>query len=116
MSRSCQRATDSIEATAWPRTRRASPHRFSDRIGFFLCGIALEPFCPAAKPSSASPTSVRCQCLTPRAICSIAVAASARAAITSAWRSRATTWLAAGSGRSPSSPSAAASMAGDRLA
>ena len=43
------------------RSRRASPYRFSDRIGFFLCGIAEEPFCPLPKASFASPTSVRCQ-------------------------------------------------------
>ena len=61
MSRSCQSATSSSAALAYERSRRAMPHRFSDRIGFFLCGIADEPFWPFPNASVASPTSVRCQ-------------------------------------------------------
>ena len=61
MSRSCQSATSSSAADSYDRSSRARPHRFSDRIGFFLCGIADEPFCPLPKASFASPTSVRCQ-------------------------------------------------------
>src|SRR5213078_4685935 len=61
MSRSCQSAMSSSAASAWARTRRASPHMFSASTGFRLCGIADEPFCPGAKGSAASPTSVRCR-------------------------------------------------------
>ncbi len=61
MSRSCQSATSSAAAAAYERRRRAIPHRFSERIGFFLCGIAEEPFWPFPNASVASPTSVRCQ-------------------------------------------------------
>ena len=49
------------------------PHRFSDRIGFFLCGIADEPFWPLPNASVASPTSVRCQWRTVTASRSTAV-------------------------------------------
>ena len=115
MSRSCHSATSSSPACAYERRRRARPVRFSLRIGFFLCGIAELPFWPAAKPSSASPTSVRCQWRMPSAICSIAVPSSASAHSTSAWRSRATTCVATVSARSPSAPSVAASISGSRL-
>ena len=46
MSRSCQSATSSSAGTTAARTTRASPQRFSLRIGLRLCGIALEPFWP----------------------------------------------------------------------
>ena len=61
MSRSCQSATFSIAGTTAMRTSRASPVRFSLRTGLRLCGMALEPFWPGAKYSSASSTSVRCR-------------------------------------------------------
>ena len=41
----------------------AKPVRFSLKIGFFLCGIADEPFCFLPKNSSTSKTSVLCKCL-----------------------------------------------------
>ena len=44
--------------------------RFSERIGFRLCGIADEPFWPAVNGSSASRTSVRCRWRTSVACCS----------------------------------------------
>ena len=34
---------------------------FSAEMGFFLWGMAEEPFWPLAKPSSTSSTSVRCR-------------------------------------------------------
>ena len=40
MSRSCHSAMSSSAAPAYARRRRARPHRFSDRMGFFLCGMA----------------------------------------------------------------------------
>ena len=46
MSRSCQSATSSSAGTTAARTTRASPQRFSLRIGLRLWGIALEPFWP----------------------------------------------------------------------
>ena len=61
MSRSCQSATFSRPTTALPRTTRASPQMRSATIGFRLCGIADEPFCPLANGSSTSRTSVRCE-------------------------------------------------------
>ena len=73
MSRSCQRATSSTAAEAYERSSRAIPHRFSDRMGFFLWGIADEPFCPFPNASVASPTSVRCQWRTVSASRSTAV-------------------------------------------
>ncbi len=59
MSRSCQRATSSSAGSAAARTMRARPqHRFSLTMGLrSLCGIALEPFWPWVKRSSASATS-----------------------------------------------------------
>ena len=59
MSRSCQSATFSRAASALLRTRRARPHTCSHDTGFRLWGIALEPFCPSPKGSSASRISVR---------------------------------------------------------
>ena len=49
MSRSCQRATFSRPAWAYPRSMRASPVIRSEMIGLRLCGIALEPFWPVAE-------------------------------------------------------------------
>ena len=62
ISRSCHSVTFSSAGTTAARTTRASPVRFSDSTGFRLCGIALLPFCPAWKNSSASRTSLRCRC------------------------------------------------------
>ncbi len=61
MSRSCQSATSSKAGSAAARTTRARPQRFSLTMGLRLWGIALEPFWPSVKRSSASATSVRCQ-------------------------------------------------------
>ena len=49
MSRSCQSATFSSPTSALARTTRASPQIRSATTGFFLCGIADEPFCPWPK-------------------------------------------------------------------
>ena len=62
MSRSCQRATFSRPTCAAPRTTRARPQIRSAVIGLRLCGIAEEPFWPAANGSSTSRTSVRARC------------------------------------------------------
>ena len=102
MSRSCQSATFSSAAAAYERSRRAMPHRFSDRIGFFLCGMADEPFCPLPNASIASPTSVRCQWRTVSAMRSTAVPRRASALKSAAWRSRATICVGTISGRRPS--------------
>ena len=61
MSRSCQRAMSSRPTWAFARSTRARPQMRSHTIGLRLCGIAEEPFCPAANGSSASRTSVRCR-------------------------------------------------------
>ena len=45
MSRSCHRATFSKAACALPRSTRARPLICSAVMGFFLCGMAEEPFC-----------------------------------------------------------------------
>ena len=58
MSRSCQSATFSVPACAYPRSSRAIPVIRSLTIGLRLCGIADEPFCPLANGSSTSPISV----------------------------------------------------------
>ena len=47
MSRSCHSATFSSAGITAARTSRASPVRFSARIGLCLCGIAELPFWPA---------------------------------------------------------------------
>ena len=62
ISRSCQRALFSKAAKAFVRKSLASPLICSVTIGFFLCGIADDPFCPLLKFSSASRTSVLCRC------------------------------------------------------
>ena len=59
MSRSCQSATFSRPTCAFPRKTRASPQIRSATIGFRLCGIADDPFCPLPNGSSTSRTSVR---------------------------------------------------------
>ena len=59
MSRSCQSGTFSRPTTAAARTTRARPEIRSATFGLRLCGIADEPFIPAANGSSTSRTSVR---------------------------------------------------------
>ena len=93
MSRSCHSATSSSPAWAFPRRTRASPVICSDLIGLRLCGIALEPFWPAPNGSRTSPTSVRARWRSSVAKRSRPAPASAIACSSSAWRSRATTWV-----------------------
>ena len=71
ISRSCQSATFSSDERQYPLRSRAMPVIFSERMGFFLCGIADEPFCPFPNGSMASSTSVRCRCLISVAIFSM---------------------------------------------
>src|SRR5205809_963884 len=59
MSRSCQSGTFSSPTCAAARTTRARPEIRSATFGFRLCGIADDPFIPAANGSSTSRTSVR---------------------------------------------------------
>src|SRR6478672_8729599 len=101
MSRSCHRATFSSAGTTAPRTRRASPVRFSDRTGLRLCGIAEEPFWPSEKNSSTSSTSVRCKCLISVASGSTKTTITPSVAKYIAWRSRGITWVEIGSGSRP---------------
>ena len=66
-------------------TTLASPHKFSDKTGFFLWGIAEDPFWCSPKPSSTSRTSVLCRCLISVANCSITLAIKAKDCIKYAW-------------------------------
>ena len=79
MSRSCHSGMPSITGTIAARTTRASPAIRSERMGFFLCGIALEPFWPEPNGSCSSRTSVRWPCRTSSATVSQTVAMIARA-------------------------------------
>ena len=54
MSRSCHSGMPSITGTICARTTRARPQIRSDRTGFFLCGMADEPFWPRPKGSASS--------------------------------------------------------------
>ena len=99
MSRSCQSGMPSMTGTIAARTTRASPAMRSDRIGFFLCGIALEPFWPDPNASDSSRTSVRWPCRTSSAIASQTVAMIASADTHSLIESRSTTWVEASAGR-----------------
>ncbi len=85
-------------------------------MGLRLCGIALEPFCPAVKASSASRTSVRCRWRISTANFSMLAPSSASAVKYSACRSRWTIWLEAGAGCSPSLRHTCSSTAGGRCA
>jgi len=116
MSRSCHSATFSIAGTAAPRTTRARPVRFSLSTGLRLCGIALEPFCPGEKNSSASSTSVRWRWRTSVASRSIELAITASVAKNIAWRSRGMTWVEIGSTARPSARATCSSTAGSMLA
>ncbi len=100
MSRSCHKATSWSPASRFERTTRASPLIVSAEIGLRLWGIADEPFWPGLNPSSTSPTSVRWRWRSSTAIISHVAAVDAHAHSSSAWRSRAITWVA-GTGRSP---------------
>ena len=81
---------------------RARPVRFSVRTGLRLCGMAEEPFWPAEKNSSASPTSVRCKCRISVARRSTEDAITASVAKYMACRSRGATCVEIGSGFRPS--------------
>ena len=90
------------------------PHRRSERTGLRLWGMDELPFCPAAKGSSASPTSVRARWRISVHMSSMVAPIDAQAARYSAWRSRAMTWVA-GTGVSPSAAHTRASTAGSIL-
>ena len=102
MSRSCQSATFSTPTCALPRRTRARPQIRSQTTGLRLCGIALEPFCPARNGSSTSRTSVRCRWRISVAKRSSPAPHSAIAESSSACRSRGTTWVEMSSWRRPS--------------
>ena len=116
MSRSCQSAMFSIAACALARSSRARPTTCSHPIGFRLCGIADEPFCPFANGSSTSPISVFCRPRISSANFSSDAAVIASAAISSAWRSRWMTCDATGAGARPRRRHTSASTAGGRCA
>ena len=116
MSRSCHSATFSIAGTTAMRTRRARPVRFSVSTGLRLWGMALDPFWPGLKNSSASSTSVRCMWRISVATFSIELAMTPSVAKNIAWRSRGMTWVLIGSGRRPSLSQTCASTAGSMLA
>ena len=84
-------------ASTAERTMRARPVRFSVSTGLRLCGIAELPFCPGAKYSSASSTSVRCRWRISVASRSIDEAITPSVAKNMAWRSRGMTWVEIGS-------------------
>ena len=96
MSRSCHSGMPSITGTISARTIRAMPAIRSETIGFFLCGIAEEPFWPLPKGSHSSRTSVRWPCRTSRAIASSTVAMMPIALTHSEIPSRMTTWVETG--------------------
>ena len=116
MSRSCQSATFSSPTIDAARTTRASPQIRSATFGLRLCGIAEEPFMPWANGSSTSRTSVRARWRISVANRSSEVATSARVESSSAWRSRAITWVESGSGSRPSRSQAMRSTSGSSAA
>ena len=63
MSLSCHKAIFSKAGITLDLINRARPVRFSLKIGFFLCGIAEDPFWDLPKYSSTSKTSVLWRCL-----------------------------------------------------
>jgi hypothetical protein len=114
MSRSCHSAMFSSEASALVRTRRARPLTCSQPTGLRLWGMADEPFCRSPKGSSTSRTSVFWRARISVAKVSRLAAQMASAVMTSAWRSRWSTWEAMGAGRSPSRSQTASSTSGGR--
>lgn len=102
MSRSNHKATLSKATWAFAFTTRARPQTRSAVMGLRLWGMAEEPFCPLVNGSSASMTSDCCSRRTCMAMDSSVEAVTASAAITWAWRSRASTWVDSGSGVRPS--------------
>ena len=116
MSRSCQSVTFSSAGTTDIRTSRARPVRFSVRTGLRLCGIALDPFWPGEKNSSASSTSVRCMWRISVATFSIEDAITPSVAKNIACRSRGITCVLIGSGARPIFAQTCASTAGSMLA
>ena len=72
-------------------------------MGLRLWGMAELPFWPAPKASSTSPTSVRARCRISVPIISMVAPTDAHAHSSSAWRSRAMTWVA-GTAVSPRAP------------
>src|SRR4030066_671088 len=68
MSLSCHKAIFSKEAIELERTTRAKPQILSQMMGFLLCGMEDEPFCPSANGSSTSRISVLCKFLISKAI------------------------------------------------
>ena len=115
MSRSCQSGWFSKPTRAFARTTRASPEMRSQTIGLRLCGIAEMPFWPTANGSSASRTSLRCRWRISTAKRSRPPAITASVASKVAWRSRATTWVAAGSTSRPRRSRAIVSTRGSTL-
>ena len=105
MSRSCHSAMFSRATSASARSSRAIPVTRSARTGLRLCGIALLPCCPEPNGSNASPTSVRWRWRISTAIRSSVPPRMASVVMSSACRSRLTTWVGAGSTESPSSVS-----------
>ena len=81
-------------------------------FGLRLCGIADDPFIPAANGSSTSRTSVRARWRISVANRSSDVAHSASVPSSSAWRSRAITWVETGSGSRPRRSQAMRSTSG----
>ena len=89
---------------------------FSLSTGLRLCGMAEEPFWPAEKYSSASPTSVRCRWRISVASRSSELATTPSVAKNIAWRSRGITWVETGSTASPIFFATCASTRGSTLA
>ena len=104
-----------MTGTTCARTTRAMPAMRSLAIGFFLWGIALEPFWPLPNGSHSSRTSVRWPCRTSSANASQTVAMTASALTHSLMPSRMTTCVAAGAGVSPSRSATRCSTAGSML-
>ena len=116
MSRSCHSTVFSSAACRLPRITRARPVTRSQRTGFRLWGIALEPFCPVVNGSCTSRTSVRARWRISVAIASSVEAVIASAPMSSACRSRATIWLEASAARRPSLAHTSSSMRGSTCA
>ena len=116
MSRSCQSATFSRAAKAFPRTTRARPLKRSPVIGLRLCGMAELPFWPSPKNSSTSRTSVRWRWRNSVAQRSIDDAISASVVKNSACRSRWTIWVEIVAGRRPSFWQTSRSIRGSKCA